>query len=118
MADTAQAELRAVIEAGESLERKIRNLEHLTAGHEGYQYSVRQLMKDLGDERISSVQQADVLGPLGSLMTVPKDYQVAIDQILGASIQNIVVKDERGKSLDPAFETASIRARRLPPLAQ
>lgn len=91
--DAAQNSLREARESEGVLQRRIRNLEHMIEGHEGYQNSVRRLMKDLPE--IRTVHASDVLGPLGSLITVPKELQLAIDQALGAAIQNVVVTDEQ-----------------------
>lgn len=90
--ESARNALRETRESEDVLRRRIRNLEHMIEGHEGYQNSVRRLMNDL--PQISSINPSDVLGPLGSLITVPKELQLAIDQALGASIQNLVVTDE------------------------
>lgn len=91
--EMARNKLREARESEDVLQRRIRNLEHMIEGHEGYQNSVRRLMKDL--PQIHRVAASDVLGPFGSLITVSKELQPAIDQALGAAIQNLVVTDEQ-----------------------
>lgn len=62
--------------------------ESLQSSYEGYSYTVKNLMNRIKDSHTS------VLGPLASLLKVPKEYETAISNALGASSQNIVVETE------------------------
>jgi len=60
-----------------------------------YQESVKRLMLDAkNNDNISN----KILGVLANLITVPKDYEAAIDYALGGALQNIIVEDEQDAS--------------------
>jgi len=58
---------------------------------EGYIKSVKALLRDC--ERIKELGKG-MHGVLANLITVPKEYEVAIEMCLGASLQNIVTTSE------------------------
>ena len=70
---------------------KEKMLIRLQDSFEGYQYSVRSLLTAAKtDVEISS----KICGTVASLMTVPKDYEIAIDVALGQTLQNIIVNHQ------------------------
>ena len=66
-----------------SARRKL--LEELENAYEGYAGGVRFLMKQ---------NLSGLIGVVGDILKVPKGYEVAIETALGASLQNIVCKDD------------------------
>lgn len=63
----------------------------LEQSFEGYQKPVKDLMRAIsGQDEL----KAGVIGPLGSLLTIPDDLALAVDMSLGAMVHNIVCKDE------------------------
>ncbi|MBQ8302889.1 MAG: chromosome segregation protein SMC [Clostridia bacterium] len=68
-------------------------LQRMNDHFEGYGESVKFVMKEYLAGRISGVGK--IHGPLSSLITIDKKYITAIETVLGASLQNIVVDEER-----------------------
>ena len=64
-------------------------LEGMEQNHEGFQNSVRFLLKQAKSGAIQGIR-----GSVSDLLTVRSDYALAIETVLGASIQNVVVEDE------------------------
>ena len=59
--------------------------------NEGFAISVRRLLEQAHD---GSSIGGKIVGVVASLMKVPKKYEIAIEMALGASVQNIVTKNE------------------------
>ncbi|MBR2343836.1 MAG: chromosome segregation protein SMC [Clostridia bacterium] len=76
-------------------------LQRMADHFEGYPESIKFVMREYNEGRLSGV--GEVYGPLSSLIGVEKDYILAIETALGASLQNIVVENE-------ATAKAAIRA--------
>lgn len=70
--------------------RKIRLLEDLERNLEGFSQSVKAVMRETERGALSGIH-----GPVSRLIQVPKEYTVAIETALGASMQNIVVGTEQ-----------------------
>lgn len=70
--------------------RKARLLEDLERNLEGFSQSVKAVMKETSRGALSGVH-----GPVSRLIRVPKEYAVAVETALGASMQNIVVGTEQ-----------------------
>jgi len=94
--DAADAE---VIDARAAYDRKLAEmrdmesrqkiLDEMAREMEGYSQSVRRVMQraqEEGDRRVH--------GPISRLITVPKEYETAMDMVLGASQQHVVVENE------------------------
>ena len=84
-------EIRALNGRVSSLDTKCAMLEEMRREYEGYQRSVKSLMKDAEEDAGLS---RHILGVVAQIITVPEKYQTAIDVALGGSIQDIVVKTE------------------------
>ena len=69
--------------------QRIRILEDLERNMDGYQQSVKAVMKAAAARRLRGV-----LGPVAGILSVQKGYEVAIETALGFALQNIVVEDE------------------------
>lgn len=70
----------------------LKTQEELKRDFEGYMQSVRRLLQDLAR---GSADDSGVSGAVGTLIQVPLDYEKAIDQALGAGLQNVVVENEQ-----------------------
>ncbi len=73
-----------------SARQRIETLRRMEEQLEGYGQSVRRVM-----QAASSGALDGICGPLSRIIHVPGNYAVALETALGASIQNIVVEDER-----------------------
>ena len=66
-------------------------LVNLQANYEGYQVAVKRLLKDSSENKQLS---SAIMGVVGNVIEVKDIYQTAIEIALGASVQNIVTKNE------------------------
>ena len=74
----------------ETVRQRIDALKRMEEHFEGYNNSVRFVMKQYGEGTI----RGKIYGPLSKLISVDDKYVTAIETTLGASLQNIVVEDE------------------------
>lgn len=90
---------------------RIRILDDLEKNMEGYQGSVRSVMKESKRGALNGIH-----GPLSQLITVKDKYSVAVETALANAIQNIVVDNENDAKRAIAFlkETRGGRATFLP----
>lgn len=71
---------------------RIKTLEELEKSREGYQEPVRRLMSDAAENtEISSL----IVGILGELVRVPKEYETSIEIALGQAMHNIVTATDK-----------------------
>ena len=77
------------LDANEQL-RRAKLLEDLERNLEGFSQSVKQVMKEAGRGMLSGV-----CGPVSQLLKVPREYAVALETALGASMQHVVVETEQ-----------------------
>ena len=85
--DLTSAEIRI-----DTLGGKIEALRRMEEHFEGYNNSVKFVMRSYSEGKIDG---GKIYGPLSSLITVESKYVTAIETALGAAIQNIVVDEER-----------------------
>ncbi len=81
----------------DSLSQRIEALRRMEEHFEGYSNSVRFVMKQYGEGRITTRgggRCGEIYGPLSKLISVDPQYITAIETALGANLQNIVVEDE------------------------
>ena len=88
-----------VIRAREEYDRKLAEMRDMESRQkllaemskemEGYANSVRAAMKQARERRMTGVH-----GVLGQLLRVPREYETALDMVLGAAQQNIVTDTE------------------------
>ncbi|MBR3964365.1 MAG: chromosome segregation protein SMC [Clostridia bacterium] len=90
--DSASAELSSLSVKRDTLSGKIEALRRMEEHFEGYNNSVKHVMRAYREGRINAGR---IHGPLSSLIQVESRYVTAIETALGAAIQNIVVEDER-----------------------
>ena len=72
-------------------ESKKKFLSDMEKEKEGYSRAVKAILLEC--EKQSNLNQG-VEGVLANLITVPKEYQVAIEMVLGGALQNIVTENE------------------------
>ena len=72
-------------------ERQYKWYEHLKEEHEGYFSSVKQVLNVVKSDKS---KWTGIVGVVGELMEVPKEYEIAIVTALGGTIQNIVTLQE------------------------
>ena len=94
------------------LKNKHKILEELEKDYEGYFGSVKVILK----EKENNIKFSGVCSAIGELITVPKEYEIAIEIALGGAIQNIVTKTEEDAKLSINYlkETKQGRATFLP----
>ena len=73
----------------EQKKNRIRMLEDMEKNMEGYQGSVKAVMKSASNGILKGIH-----GPLSQLISVPDTYSLAIETALGNAIQNIVTENE------------------------
>ena len=78
--------LAAELQAAQSRQKL---LAEMTLDMEGYNHAVRKAIQHARDKGMKGVR-----GVLARLITVPREYETAIDMALGAAQQNIVTDDE------------------------
>ena len=69
--------------------QRIHILEDLERNMDGYQQSVKAVMRAAGGGRLRGI-----IGPVAGIITVEKGYETAIETALGFALQNIVVEDQ------------------------
>lgn len=71
---------------------KYRALKDINDNFEGYNYGVKNLLKAIRNSDFSST---GIYGTIADIISVDKEYEVAIETALGAALQNIVCKTEK-----------------------
>lgn len=91
--------------------QRIRILEDLEKNLDGYQQSVKAVMRAAEARRLRGI-----IGPVAGILTVRKGYETAIETALGFALQNLVVENERDVRAAIAFlkESRAGRATFLP----
>ena len=80
---------KLTLDVGEQL-RRAKLLEDLERNLEGFAQSVKQVMKEAHRGMLSGV-----CGPVSQLLKTPREYAVALETALGASMQHVVVETEQ-----------------------
>ena len=70
---------------------RLKLLEDMRRGYEGFNKTVKEIMTAC---QSNPTMSRKVCGVVASLIHVPKDYEVAIETVLGSSLQYIVTEDE------------------------
>lgn len=87
----AQAELNENTGKLQAVSSRLNMLNEMKNDYEGYQQSVKQLLKRSDSEpRLKN----HICGVLAQLISVPKEYEKAIETALGGALQNIVTPNE------------------------
>lgn len=86
-----EEDIKEYIAKSSSSNSKIKLLRAMQEENEGYSNSIKQLLKDAKNN--SSLGGA-FINVVAKLMKVPEELETAIDMALGATVQNIVTKNE------------------------
>ncbi len=81
----------------DSVAQRIETFRVMEEQFEGYSGSVRFVMKQYGDRKITDkngIPCGKIYGPLSKVISVEDKYVTAIETALGANLQHIVVEDE------------------------
>ena len=81
----------------QSTKQRIDTYKAMDDQFEGYNNSVRFVMKSYGEGKLTGADGSSVgkiYGPISKLISVDEKYVIAVETSLGASIQNIVVENE------------------------
>ena len=107
-ADETEQRLNREIDAAV---QRIQVLRDLEKNMDGYQQSVKSVMHAAEAHRLRGIA-----GPVSSILSVEKGYEMAIETALGAALQNIVVEGESAAKAAIAFlrDTRGGRATFLP----
>ena len=92
-----QAELSRMRFRRDSIIQRIDNFRVMEEQFEGYNSSVRFVMKQYAEGKITDpngVRCAKIYGPLSRVISVDDQYITAVETALGANLQHIVVADE------------------------
>ena len=71
------------------MESRQKLLDEMSREMEGYAHSVRSVVRYAQEKNMDRVY-----GPLNRLMSVPREYETAMDMVLGNAQQNVVTEDE------------------------
>lgn len=74
-------------------ENKKRLLEDMQNAFEGYQFAVKKLLQEAKNNQ--GIKDK-MMGVIANLITVPKEYETAIEVALGSAVQNIVTFNQQG----------------------
>ncbi|MCE5342390.1 MAG: chromosome segregation protein SMC [Eubacteriales bacterium] len=85
-----QEAAQALAQTARGEETRLRTLQELQEGYEGYQYPVRQALGYARQKGLSGVRNV-----VAMLLTVPREYETALDMALGGSTQDIVTDTEQ-----------------------
>ncbi len=88
--ETERANMTTQIKVYENRKKLLSEME---AEYEGYAHAVKKILKE--SERNSAIDNK-MVGVLASLITVPQQYETAIEVALGNAVQNIVTYNEDG----------------------
>ena len=109
--ETAKQKLEAVRIDIEAKKHKAEILEELEKNMEGFSHSVKTVMKESENGKLRGIY-----GPVLRLLTVDKEYSIAIETALGTAAQNIIVDtDSTAKyAVEMLKKSSSGRATFLP----
>ncbi len=85
-----ERELQKQSSLSEQLTHKIQVLDDMEKSMDGFAFSVKRVVEESRNRNLRGI-----IGTVASLITIESGYEVAIETALGASMQNIVVSDER-----------------------
>ena len=95
--DDAQRDISALSLRRDSITQRIDNFKLMEEQFEGYSGSVRFVMKQYEEGRITDKSGAKcgrIYGPLSKVISVEDKFVTSIETALGANLQHIVVEDE------------------------
>ncbi|HNX61181.1 MAG TPA: chromosome segregation protein SMC [Candidatus Limiplasma sp.] len=88
--ENKRLEAQTLAQSARSDETRLKTLQELQEGYEGYQYPVKQAITYARQKGLSGVHDVVAL-----LLDVPQAYETALDMALGGAMQNIVTDTEQ-----------------------
>ena len=85
-----QKQMQEDLQSARALDTRLRTLKELQDGYEGYQYSVKNALTYAKRTQMKGVHDV-----VAMLLSVPREYETALDMALGAGMQNIVTETEQ-----------------------
>ena len=85
-----QKQMQEDLQSARALDTRLKTLKELQDGYEGYQYAVKNAVTYARRSGMKGVHDV-----LAMLLTVPREYETALDMALGAGMQNIVTETEQ-----------------------
>ena len=85
-----QKQMQEDLQSARALDTRLRTLKELQDGYEGYQYSVKNALTYAKRTQMKGVHDV-----VAMLLSVPREYETAMDMALGAGMQNIVTETEQ-----------------------
>ena len=85
-----QKQLQEDLQSARALDTRLHTLRELQDGYEGYQYSVKNALTYAKRAQLKGVHDV-----VAMLLSVPREYETAMDMALGAGMQNIVTQTEQ-----------------------
>jgi chromosome segregation protein SMC, common bacterial type len=82
--------MQEALQAGKTMESRLHVLQEMATGYEGYYNSVKAALTHAKAAKLPGVRDV-----VAMLISVPKEFETAIDMVLGATLQNIVTEDEK-----------------------
>ncbi len=86
-----EEDIKDIIGEYRSAQSKMHLMKEMQKENEGYVASVRKLLQEAQN---NSSLGGKFVNVVAKLMTVPEEYEVAIDMALGSAVQNVVTKNE------------------------
>ncbi len=96
--DEADVAEQKVVRNLDAAAQRISVLRELEKNMDGYGQSVKAVMRAATGHRLRGI-----IGPVSSILTVEKGYEVAVETALGAALQNIVVENQAAAKAAMAF---------------
>lgn len=85
-----QKQLQEDLQSARAMDTRLKTLKELQDGYEGYQYAVRNALTYARRNNLKGVHDV-----VAMLLSVPKEYETAMDMALGGAMQNIVTETEQ-----------------------
>ena len=85
--EALKAQLQELSGKQQGLTSRLRVLREMERDYEGYQHAVKQVL-------LYGNKQGGVHGVVATLIHAPKEYERAIEAVLGGALQNVVTQDE------------------------
>ena len=85
--ESEKSRLAAQERAVENQSLRLENLENLAERYEGFGNAVRFCMRE-------KAREEGLIGVVAELISVPKDYELALETVLGSGLQQLVCEDE------------------------
>ncbi len=91
---TRQKQMQEDLQSARAMDTRLKTLKELQDGYEGYQYAVKNALTYAKRSKLSGIHDV-----VAMLLSVPKEYETAMDMALGGAMQNIVTETEQDAKL-------------------